>query len=246
MAFIKKHFSLPQPNFGRSKLQKSLEPYKNSVYYLWWRFLQLNEDYPKCCKNGGSGKMKQIYADFGNIFASDFKTWWQTGDLGAELFAEQLPPEFKVISASEASDREAVLIVQVPLTLPKRYLASNFQKILNAHHSGRRGVRTNKLSSAKYPITGHVDTAALQKCLRVYELRLADPKKQLWKVAQEAKAASPKNYIIDEKTEHKSVQVAKKLILANTAKRLLNRAQRIIKGTSMGMFPLVQNGTVKK
>ncbi len=238
MAFIKRHFAYENPRFGRSKKEKSLEPYKNSVYYYWWEFLRRSDTYKKCCKSQGRGFLKSLYADFGDVFEVDFKTWWQTNDRGAHLFAEQLSLEFKVIKQSESLiDSDELLYVQVPLNLPKRYLMREFQNVLNKNHKGGRGIRTNKISTAKYAVSGHVDIDALDKCLRVYDMRKQYPKMPLWEVAQKCRVCSIENNISDDGKESKQIVFSKKLVLANTASRLIKKAKVLISNVEKGLFP---------
>jgi hypothetical protein len=238
MRFLARNFAYQHPVFGNTKKKKALTPYIHSVYYLWWEFLRRNADYKRCCDTGGRGKLKSLYADFGDIHSVDFKTWWQTDSRGSNLFAEQLPPDFKVLpSVKEFIDRERVILLQVPLSLPRRYLTQQFQEVLNQHHDGRRGIRTNRISTAKYPVTGHVDTVALRKCLRVFDAKVANPKMKLWQVAQECEVTDEKQYVKNDGSETKEEISDKKLILTNTASRLLKRSKKIISAVSSGRFP---------
>ncbi len=236
MTFSPVKFAYAHPHFGRSKAEKAQEPFKNSAYYLWWEFLRRSDAYKKCCASNGKGKLKKIYQDFGDVFATDFKTWWQTNERGAYLFAEQLPPKFTVVTSTpDETTLSQVLLLQVPLALPKRFLMSEFQKVLNTHHPGKRGRRNNASSTARYPVTGHIDVYALEKCLRVYDTKVADPKIRLWQLAQETKAISRESFIVDGDT--KATITNKKLILSNTASRLLKKAHSIIEMTERGRFP---------
>ncbi|WP_408595587.1 hypothetical protein [Limnohabitans sp.] len=236
MTYTALKFAYKHPTFGRSNAVKATEPFKNSIYYLWWEFLRRSDAYRKCCESGGKGKLKEIYQDFGDVFASDFKTWWQTNESGAYLFAEQLPPKMTLIDAMpDASVAGQVLVVQVPLALPKRFLAAEFQKLLTAHHSGKRGRRNNVTSTARYPVTGHIDIFSLQKCLRVYDMKIANPKMPLWKITQECKAIKRDAFIDDGDTQ--AIITNKKLILANTASRLVKKAALIVKNVEQGKFP---------
>ena len=236
MTYTALKFSYKHPTFGRSNAVKATEPFKNSVYYLWWEFLRRSDAYKKCCASGGMRKLKKIYQDFSDVFTTDFKTWWQTNERGAYLFAEQLPPKMTLIDAMpDANVANQVVVIQVPLKLPKRLLMAEFQKLLNAHHSGKRGRRNNVSSTARYPVTGHIDTDALQKCLRVYDMKIANPKMPLWQITQECKAIKRDTFIID--SDAQGIITNKKLILANTASRLLKKAALIIENTEQGKFP---------
>lgn len=229
-------FAYKHPTFGRNKAEKSQERFKNSVYYLWWEFLRRSDEYKKCCSAGGKGKLKNIYQSFGDVFTTDFKSWWQTNEHGAYLFAEQLPPKFQPIkSMPDEVTMNQVMVLQVPMALPKRLLMAEFQKLLNKHHSGKKGRRNNVSSTARYPVTGHIDTVALQKCLRVYDMQIANPKMRLWQITQTCKAIKRDAFIEDGDTQ--AIITNKKLILANTASRLIKKAKLIISNTEQGKFP---------
>ena len=83
------------PNPNESKLYAS-------VYYYWWAFLRLNENYIECCARGGTGKLSRLYRDFGDVrdgqrqstdpeaiegHVDEFREWWI--EKGAYLFAEK-------------------------------------------------------------------------------------------------------------------------------------------------------------
>ena len=236
MTYTALKFAYNHPTFGRTRAEKSQERYKNSVYYLWWEFLRRSDDYKKCCAFASMGIMKNIYQDFGDVFSTDFKTWWQTNERGAYLFAEQLPPKFQLInSLPNEVTLNQVMLLQVPMALPKRLLMSEFQKILNAHHAGKRGRRNNVSSTARYPVTGHIDTDALQKCLRVYDMKIANPNMPLWQITQDCRAIKREAFILNKDTK-KDVS-DKKMILANTASRLVKKAKLIISNSEHGKFP---------
>jgi hypothetical protein len=236
MTYTALKFAYKHPTFGRSKVEKSQERFKNAVYYLWWEFLRRSDAYKKCCSFGGKGKLKNIYQDFGDVFSTDFKTWWQSNERGAYLFAEQLPPKLQPIkSMPEEVTMNQVIVLQVPMALPKRRLMAEFQKLLNAHHSGKRGRRNNVSSTARYPVTGHIDTDALQKCLRVYDMKIENPKMPLWQITQQCKAIKRDAFI--ETADTQAIITNKKLILANTASRLVKKAALIIRNVEQGKFP---------
>ena len=231
-------FAYQHPKFGRSAADKLKEPFKKSVYYYWWEFLRLNTEYRECCSRGGKGKLEVLYKDFGDVFSVDFKTWWQSNERGASLFAEKLPPSFSVVPSKNIEEQDGVLYLRVPLSLPKRFLTREFQKILDKHHDGARGKRHNALSTAKYPVSGHVDIKSLCKCLIVYQERLANPKEPMWQIAM--KFPSIYEGIVRKTRSGENILDAQvKNVLANSVKRLLNRAEKIIAGTSLGKFPTV-------
>jgi hypothetical protein len=235
MAFAALKFAYKHPTFGRSNAVRATEPFKNTVYYLWWDFLRRSDAYRECCASGGTGKLSSVYEAFGDVFATDFKTWWQTDERGARLFAERLPPKMILIDALPApAVADQVLVMQVPLALSKRALAAEFQKILKVHHQGKRGRRNNVNSTAMYPVTGHIDTDALQKCLRVYDMRRENPKMTLWQVCQNCKAIQRSALLSDSDTD--AEKTSKKFNLTNTAQRLIKKAELIIQKVEQGRF----------
>jgi hypothetical protein len=239
MAFKKKHFAFQHPVFGRSSSQKKTKPFKNSVYYFWYEFLKRNENYKECCRQGGLGAMADLYADFGDVFEMDFKSWWQENDRGARLFAEAPLPSVRQIKEAddlEVSDR--MLTVSLPLELPRKFLEAELKKLLDKHHKGERGVRTNKESTALYPVVGHFDMTNLSKCLTVFDLRKERPDLKLWQLCQEARVGSRENYI---KEGQKDLSAAnKKIVLANSVKRYIKAADAMVANVGLGKFPGVR------
>ena len=60
--------------------------FKASIYYWWWAFLKRNTHYQKTCRQFGQGKLSALYDDFGDIFETDFLSWWRSHKY---LFAEK-------------------------------------------------------------------------------------------------------------------------------------------------------------
>jgi len=241
MVFLARKFAYQHPVFGRSKRDKEKEMYRYSVYYLWWEFLRRNEDYKKCCDKGGAGKLSALYQDFGDIHKSDFKKWWTSDERGAKLFAERVVDfNVKIIdSPNDFHTGELLMNVQVPLSLPKRFILKEFNKLLKKNHQGRRGIRTNRFSSSLYPVTGHVDILALQNCLLVYDMKIREPNLKLWQIAQKCKLSKLEHRLRNDGTETPSEITDKRRRLASAADKVLRRAASIIAGTAEGKFPLI-------
>ncbi len=198
--------------------------------------------YKKCCEKGGSGRLSGLYDDFGDVHKSDFKEWWTTNERGALLFAERIVDfNVKVINSSdEFQSGDLLMNVQIPLNLPKRFILREFNKLLKKHRQGKRGVRINKSSTALYSITGHVDTAALQKCLQVFDMKIQNPNLKLWQLAQKCRLSTQANRLKNDDTETPYEITNKRRNLASAADKVLRRAAKIIAGTSAGVFPAVK------
>ena len=73
-------------------------PYKSSIYYWWWTFLKRDQNYADTCASRGRGQSAKLYKDFGNVFKSDFLTWWRCHQ---GLFAEQSAAEDHKFSVTQ-------------------------------------------------------------------------------------------------------------------------------------------------
>ena len=66
-------------------------------------------------------------------------------------------------------------------------------------------------------------------------MKVANPKMPLWSITQQSKAIKREAFI--EVGDSQAIITNKKLILANTASRLVNKAKKIIRNTELGKFP---------
>ena len=235
------HFPYKHPTFGTAKNPKPETAWKNSVYYWWWAYLRKNQEYIKCCENGGKGKLSKLYIDFGDVRADNFKAWWtdKTGhsiERGARLFANRRADDvIRVLEEGEvALNSSKTLTVSLPLNLPKSLLIRRFKEFLNASHKRKRGERLSKESNAKYQIKGQPNIPALKLGLEVYEFRQANPKMKLWEIgnsipkfqmAQKIKAGDTPSIIAD-----------KKNVLAASVSRYLRRVSNLIEKNAKGEF----------
>ena len=180
-----RHFTFKHPLFRKAKTASGIN-WQKSVYYLWWEFLRRHDGYRETCKNKGRGKYAKLYADFGDVHASDFKEWWTKDDRGAQLFAEPAAP----ITVERLTKRdleflqknwndEAVLVTAIPLSFPKRFIEGRIAKLLKRYHKRKRGQRTLKESRALYPIANQFNMHSLQLALAVYDLKKRNQKLKL-------------------------------------------------------------------
>ena len=183
-----RHFTFKHPVFRRNKSSAG-DWWEDSVYYFWWEFLRRHDGYKKTCENGGKGKYAKLYADFGNVHGVSFKEWWSKGDRGARLFAEPPLPTRVVALASadvralpENWDPQSLLIVAIPLSLPKRFIEQKLRTILSQHHKRKKGQRTLKDSRALYHIATRFKTSSLKDMLDAYDLRQSQPDLTLWQM----------------------------------------------------------------
>lgn len=239
------HFLAPYPLFGTKQKPLTISYQQRSPFYWWWEYLRRNNDYLKCCEKNGAGKLAHLFKDFGDVREDNFKKWWGEGNRGAYLFGEKrsalVPKELNDKSEWEEDwNSENVLVLALPLTMSKRELQSRVAKILKKRHTARRGRTAMKLDkgTARFPLNRNYTIESLQKALDVYDcytkLVQLNGKAKLWEVGVELRLVRG---AMPSPTDLKQDRLAKRNVMAVSVKRYLNQAQRIIKGTSLGIFP---------
>ena len=237
-------FKAKHPIFGRGKKPLGLSYQQRSPYYWWWEFLRRNADYATCCAAGGTGELAELYADFGVVSNDNFKEWWT--EHGFRLFAEKAKP-VKLAELNNPKEwdsswtKDAVMVVAVPLDIPKRNLQGFFARLLKERHGGKRGRKAlsdGDASNARYPLHRNVSIHTLRIQLAVYDAVLAarasDKKITLAQIGERLKLV-PKTY---RKTETEVMDAARRRsVLAATVSRHFKDAQRIIANTALGQFP---------
>jgi hypothetical protein len=234
---MKRHFPYKHPTFGTKSKPKSERAWKSSVYYWWWEYLRRNEDYKRSCLNGGKGKCAKLYDDFGDVFTVDFKTWWSEGGRAVHLFAEPAQPSIQLLEDAAPFDTTSKesLVLAVPLNLPINFLCAAFRKIVSKHHTGKRGVRANQASQARYKVSGKVDLNFLEAALKVWDYRQANPDVPLWKLAQDVRLVEAKRWVQAKDTHFESAD--KRNVMTATASRHFRKAAAMIKNVGTGQFP---------
>ena len=233
MSFKARHLIGGNVTFGRSTEQKTKEPFKQSLHYLWYEFLKRSERYKQTCENKGKGELSVLYKDFGDVFSVDFKKWWQTDNRGIELFAEELPDDKirRVRKIEDLNMKDEILTLSIPLDLPQEFILETIRKMLKkAGHKGEKGIKTNKESTARYKIVGGVNKDSLRSSLKLYDMKKQNPKMKLYELARECKLGSF--------WKEDSGEV--RLLLSSIANRHLRRVERIIKSVEEGKFPNVR------
>ena len=150
--------------------------WKDSIYYLWFIFLQMNDEYIKTCKTKkNSDKRKhKVYKDFGDIRLITFKEWWK--QKGEYLFGVQRLSQVEVIKTNTPKNDSNIITLAVPLTIPKRIIAREIKTIVNKCHPAKRGSNVNvtNLLNTKYkPTNNRVKT--LKKVLQYKQMQMKYP-----------------------------------------------------------------------
>lgn len=245
---MKVRFLADAPNFGTKNKPAKISLQTRSPYYWWWVYLRRNEDYLKCCENGGKGKFAKLYKDFGDVREDNFKGWWK--EKGVELFSEKHVSEggdmvlMELTNKSqwnEAWTSDKVLVIAMPLTSSKRYLQSRFNALLKRRHTTKRGrqYKTFEESSAKYPLAKNYTIRNLETTLAVYDEYLKHkgqiPKVPYWKIGQSMRlvpsAMTTDNMSMNERQVYRNVMGA-------SVKRYITNAEKMIANAALGKFPL--------
>jgi hypothetical protein len=237
-------FKAQHPIFGRGKKPLGVSYQQRSPYYWWWEFLRRNDAYRACCAAGGTGALAGLYADFGVVSNDNFKEWWTQH--GFRLFAEKAKP-VKLAELDTPADwdsswtKDSVMVVAVPLDIPKRNLQGFFAELLKKRHGGKRGRKALSdadASNARYPLHRNVSIHTLRIQLAVYDAVLAarasDKKITLAQIGERLKLVPKSN----KRTEGEVMDAARRRsVLAATVSRHFKDAQRIIANTAKGQFP---------
>ena len=158
------------------KPRPDADPLYSSVYFYWWAFLRLNEDYIRCCEVGGGGAHRRLYEDFGDVRdgvrptddGDEFKAWWI--ERGAILFAEPdvaLPVE-EVREIKEHDLNGNFLFVKIPLLGKPKTLAGDVERLIKQKFAHRTGV----FSQAMYKAAGDHQLYSLDCMLRIKHAEL--------------------------------------------------------------------------
>lgn len=168
------HFSTrSHPTFGRSRKPfDEKDPPKtvtDSPYYWWFMFLRLNKDYEATCKTNGKGKCAALYKDFGDVYKTNFKDWWNKR---VHLFAEpRMGYRMQIANTKEELapfKSEVVINLVVPLTWSRRVLKKRFSElVLSKLEEEKRGVSVIE-SDAKYKLGGKWNVEAFKRAYNVY------------------------------------------------------------------------------
>lgn len=236
-----RHFPYKHPTFGTKYKQKTKSAWEGSVYYWWWQYLRRNQDYLETCANDGRGKLEATYKEFGDVRSDDFKAWWSGGGRGGRLFANpRAEDSIRVLGPNEtALGCDEVLTVSIPLNLPRKMIEQRLKKLLDAHHTGKRGYQLAKKSTARFRVHGQPNVPALAQGLLVYDAVTkavgVSPKTPHWKIATDLKIVPLEQRVLAKDTDAEKMD--KKRILTITVSRYMRRVRESIRRAGQGVFP---------
>ena len=232
--------------------QHSLTDAVRSPYVWWWRYLRMSKNYWWVCRRRGAvgdERLRMMYRDFGDVYASSFQEWWQ--QRGALLFMER--QAFARVRALDAKDlrlsreQEDHLLLELPVFMTEQTILKQVRELLRNHerrHVERRSTAKRKL--AKYVgLKQDVIEIARQVWQISYEARdmnieyqMGKPQgnKSLYQIGKELRLVAscmPQTGDTIERTR-KRVNGMKVAVT-----RMLRRADNLIANAEIGIFPSV-------
>lgn len=246
------------PRFGRGVYSDAKAPstVRNSPFFWWFRFLQLNSDYLATEKTKGIGVCADLYKDFGDVSYKDFKTWWKEH---SHLFAEEASTYTMKVARSQNDlapfdVSEAVNLV-VPLTWSQKSLKKHFAMLITklGVEQGKRGPKIGS-ETARYSLGRRWNCGAMESAYNVYVIRLQNMEKGAketkksqhkgevsakFKMAWADVAIAAKLNIAEGMQEGKVSQstTEKRRILTILADRHYKKAESFIKAAATKGFP---------
>lgn len=102
----------------------------------------------------------------------------------------------------------------------------------------RRGIRAARSSEARYPVVGQPNVAALEKTLKVYDYRLANPELTLWEIWLALNPYLANELIPKPKNAFKIRSIPNiKMSWAAGVSRYIKKAEAMIRNAGLGRFP---------
>ena len=202
---------------------------EESAYYWWYRFLQ---------KVDGYGPSHPMWDEFRDV-TEDFWDWWIATE---DIFATGLPPGVEALASDadiEAAKKEGALIVRVDPKCTRHYLRFAFEEFLKEEDitdSPGRKKHEHEIQMAQRGFASRPDVRGLEKSMKVYELRIAEPGLSLYEIGVRLKlnpnAVVKKGMLKKERADKINVMNA-------TVGRYWRNALSIIEHVGKGKFPVL-------
>lgn len=240
-------------------MEEELENARTSIRRWWWEYLRLSKDYWLVCQTSPSllnprttdDGMRWLYRKFGDIYKSDFDTWYKS--TGSRIFREQeeLPKVLEIEKdfSNLTETRDGKLLVDIPLSLSQATISRQINRLLKKHLAERP---TNKLemSKSEFPINPvRFRLHTLQKMHEVWCLHrelIAKPialgeapdkystKGDLFRIGKVLRLSPANESPADDPfIHHKRLN-----IMRATVSRYLSRANLLIDNVEQGAFPV--------
>lgn len=227
---------------------------ERSLYYLWWRYLRLSEDYYWACMFNGQCRDKRIantYALFNDVFRRQFDIWWSAK--APQLFAMKMAP-LKVEILSPLSEMphpylewDDFVLLAVPKFLTTTEILDGVTKALVGH---QRAPLPHEIAyTLAASNTRGVNKQVLRKMIDVWGLSqvLLDAKES----GELARPGRFTQYWIGDKlnvmsqADKRSIvglkaQAKHRLAVRVKVNRYLANAKALISNAALGQFPVLK------
>lgn len=234
-----KYMGLKESSFESKK--QLFEQADDSIYHWWWKFLRLSpvlwySSHKKATIQ--DPVLNKVYAHTGGLPSHSFKAWWD--QFGYAAFAEPSDEVFvKACSPQEAlnSSTKDVLLVEVPLSLNKREIKSQFTLLLNKVHRGRN-YDVEAFSKAPLKLYTHkFNLTTIERQYWVLLYKLIYPKTPLWVIGDRLRLAPHLDVRhIDRKTVERRSE-AMFIHLQSQTWRYHAHAEYLLQNLIKGSFP---------
>lgn len=249
--------SLPYPWRCR-KLVDDQHVWRNSVYYYWWEYMRRNTRYRLICElfdsaddsalraehsAGVTAAEIELYSHFGNIFATNFLSWWRTH---YQLFTDEVS---LLVSVRKSDAGEGELVATYPGAAVDRVTIGDMVRKAQFYHGENNAiVITHRVNRAKYRTAMRYVLPNLQAHLDVWDMARANPDMAHDEIADALNLAVSRDAhahflrdLIEDNLPHeeelKFVRRRKQLAV----QRHLRIADQYIRNVMLGSFPLRQN-----
>ena len=195
-----------------------------SVYYYWWRFIRLNEDFRHAVKTGATPEGTVVH-DFRRAFDYKFRDWWPR--FGRYLFCE--PPGLSLrlenppVSAASVEDR---FVVSVPAHADLERVLGDMRSLLQPMMADKKAESGG--SRARYPVWTKPVLTSLEQHYRIWRVHQEQPDLNYIKLADAVGVM--RAYEDNLETRNKKSAVAS---------RMIKQAKFMIEQAVHGRFPVM-------
>lgn len=216
--------------------------YMRSVYYYWWAFLRLSNRYKECCNNGGTGELANLYRYFGDVRSNDFMKWWRFGGhprdsklwmhSGRRIFSYGSRDPIREVNDPKLGDDPGTgrIVLSIPVSNDLARLTAEFQQLMRPLVEDRMRQLGEPKGTALFEVTsGNPSLKSLHKVLTAWQAKEANPNIKKYDLAK-LLGITDKIEGVEGDADHNS-------IVYTTLKRLLDRANVLIRNVERGRFP---------
>jgi hypothetical protein len=221
-------------------MAEELKAARMTFGYLWFETLKLSEEYLRCCRFDGEGRLGLLYKDFGDV-KTDFSKWWMKH--GRKIFAETKP--FNKVKTYQRDDLDRLfynkdrLVLEVPLTIRKQTVMRQIGMALKKAYAQRDPIDIYRQSSAKRQIIKtklRKDTVKL--LLEITKLRRENPKLSNYELG--VKAGIKLDLLARNKDEEWNIELERRRMTIAVS-RYLTQAKNLIANAEQGIFPSIKS-----